>query len=391
MIIKKYSVLIALVLLSGYVLGMERSTRKYPLISTEVSGPCTLKQKYKKIEGGIVDLKKLPLPLTALCFNTLLDSGATKESLWTSIDAYQPLPELLKMVSSVKDANYKNEELVLTLFKLFFNQVCELSPENLNEHLLEAAFVGDEYGVKLLLAKGAQLTKETAKSLVYALRGGNIAITNLLLDSVRDDLSKNKTLMEIVEEQNLGSNKLLHQQEDCLKRAIELSNVHLIDFLLQNGISPFYDSEDEREGAPFVAVLLKMREDPDQAIEILKRFLPYETTDRATVLTSLLRAINWNDEEKLIDEVISAILGVGVDINGRDHTGTTPLHYAVDAGLLIIVRLLLAFGADLTIADFDRETPLMLAERLIETPDDPDLCPILKEIAEALKAHAAII
>jgi ankyrin repeat protein len=52
---------------------------------------------------------------------------------------------------------------------------------------------------------------------------------------------------------------------------------------------------------------------------------------------------------------------IGVALDGRDESGNTALHFAIDRGHADITGMLLDGGADLHAEDNDGNTPLMLA------------------------------
>ena len=60
-------------------------------------------------------------------------------------------------------------------------------------------------------------------------------------------------------------------------------------------------------------------------------------------------------------EIITAMLGAGVDVNTADPRGNTALHYAVRSNSVSIIRELIEAGADIEARNHDNLTPLMLA------------------------------
>lgn len=60
-------------------------------------------------------------------------------------------------------------------------------------------------------------------------------------------------------------------------------------------------------------------------------------------------------------EIITAMLGAGVDVNTTDPRGNTALHYAVRSNSVAIIRELIEAGADIEARNHDNFTPLMLA------------------------------
>jgi len=60
---------------------------------------------------------------------------------------------------------------------------------------------------------------------------------------------------------------------------------------------------------------------------------------------------------------VTALIIRGENVNGTDESGSTALHYAVAADNKEMVTLLLAFGADSTIANEDDLTAVDIAEQ----------------------------
>jgi len=76
----------------------------------------------------------------------------------------------------------------------------------------------------------------------------------------------------------------------------------------------------------------------------------------------------WSAAETLFDAIsdenmdkLQGCLASGADVNMRDDTGMSALHYAVDRGLLAMVHVLLDSGAALDAQDHDGQTALMYA------------------------------
>ena len=64
-----------------------------------------------------------------------------------------------------------------------------------------------------------------------------------------------------------------------------------------------------------------------------------------------------------VDEVKKLVTTDGHLINEQDSDWNTPLHYACFLGHREIVRILLLYGADKTIFDYENETPVQLAAK----------------------------
>jgi len=77
----------------------------------------------------------------------------------------------------------------------------------------------------------------------------------------------------------------------------------------------------------------------------------------------------WSNKEAIFDAVISGdndkileCIKAGVDINMKnDDNGLTPLHFAADRGLDLIVLYLIELGSNIEAFDNDNKTPLLYA------------------------------
>jgi ankyrin repeat protein len=68
---------------------------------------------------------------------------------------------------------------------------------------------------------------------------------------------------------------------------------------------------------------------------------------------------------------VERLLQQGVKVDGRDKSGKTPLHYAVQSKNVKVVRLLIQHGADVNATTFGNVTPLMLSVDMAF--GDPDI------------------
>lgn len=73
---------------------------------------------------------------------------------------------------------------------------------------------------------------------------------------------------------------------------------------------------------------------------------------------SLFAAVHEND----VDKAVQILNAPDCDVNMRNSTGMTPLHYAVDRGNVAMVQALLKFNADINAQDSDNQTPLVIAK-----------------------------
>ena len=70
-------------------------------------------------------------------------------------------------------------------------------------------------------------------------------------------------------------------------------------------------------------------------------------------------------------EAVKVLLAAGADPNTKASDGSTPVHQAVQAQQVPMIRTLVAAGAKLDTANKDKLTPLGLAEKLKNTPVPP--------------------
>lgn len=74
--------------------------------------------------------------------------------------------------------------------------------------------------------------------------------------------------------------------------------------------------------------------------------------------------LHWAVDNGQIDLIGYMIENDGVDVNGQDFLGRTPLHAAVTAGRKDMVELLISYKADVNSRDKQGKTPLKLAREL---------------------------
>lgn len=64
-------------------------------------------------------------------------------------------------------------------------------------------------------------------------------------------------------------------------------------------------------------------------------------------------------------QYVKNLINAGADLEVRDREGWTPLHWAAEQGLIVIVELLLAAGASKEAQTYDGWTPWYLATAMI--------------------------
>ncbi|XP_071636387.1 uncharacterized protein [Temnothorax longispinosus] len=104
---------------------------------------------------------------------------------------------------------------------------------------------------------------------------------------------------------------------------------------------------------PIVSDILKK-------IENINFVLKFKGDERSEILQYLQKDINIAASNGDI-QAVKRLLGDGVDANGKDIDGRTPLHYAVSSGQASVVNILLENGADVTRVTNKGNTPLHTA------------------------------
>ncbi len=91
---------------------------------------------------------------------------------------------------------------------------------------------------------------------------------------------------------------------------------------------------------------------------------------------------NFNAENNLkYKTIITKLLEKGVDVNAQDSCGYTALSTAARLGLLDIVKLLVEYGADITIPNIDLKSPIKIAQ------DYPEIVKFLELVQQNPKKY----
>jgi ankyrin repeat protein len=77
-----------------------------------------------------------------------------------------------------------------------------------------------------------------------------------------------------------------------------------------------------------------------------------------TVMEAIKQGEQWDSME-----VAKVLLEAGADVNARDASQNTPLHYAALHGHTTVAKLLLEAGGDINARNRKGKTPLALAQR----------------------------
>ncbi len=232
-----------------------------------------------------------------------------------------------------------------------------------------------------ILAQHLEATELPCHPLIYALAKNDIEqIKELLpsLNNIDDLLDKDKTLLEW---------------------AIYFENVIAVTYLLDQGATVYYRSDNRRfpsvTGYPTNMCSPALYSALEKGnIAIVKQLLDHVTTrdlklDWYHPLDNLIRYVEWKNRVELIEllllngaepnqhnyryllrvvrqnsiELASLLLKYGADVNSVDDLGNTALMYAVMAESKDMIKLLLENKADTTITNNEGLTPINYAVR----------------------------
>ncbi|KAL8791867.1 MAG: hypothetical protein Q9195_005529 [Heterodermia aff. obscurata] len=200
---------------------------------------------------------------------------------------------------------------------------------------------------KALAHAGAPYTMEPRLE-CFPLQGaaevGNLDIVEFLLDSKRHCFE-----IDINHESRLGRTALHEEAANC--------HESVIDVLLQQ---PGIDANPENYGG-FTPFLLAVSADANRRKKYasVKIFLGSKIVNHNRMLRDSANALHLAARSR--DATLKIIIRHINCIDAEDECGETPLHYAVESSSRPNVGILLANGADPTIADELGVTPLVLA------------------------------
>jgi uncharacterized protein len=88
--------------------------------------------------------------------------------------------------------------------------------------------------------------------------------------------------------------------------------------------------------------------------------------------------IHYAANDRDMDDELRKLIAQGQDVNAREDSNWTPLHFAANKSKLETIKILLAAGADVDAANNDGETPLLLAVGR-NRPQTPAVIKLLRE------------
>lgn len=186
-----------------------------------------------------------------------------------------------------------------------------------------------------------------------------------------NDENLNKKLLEAAKKDNLKRVKECLNQgawvncqtksnpETPLMIACSNGNFEIAKELLDRGASPYLCSAGWKA---IERALVKKRND------ILELLLDFDSNNRNFDYTGGLFHLTLREAEKKIDSYsehlsrVNRLIDLGANINARDDTGMTPLHWAIRRNNVTMTRILIDLGANLDTVEFKKcETPLITA------------------------------
>ncbi len=220
--------------------------------------------------------------------------------------------------------------------------------------LIDAAYAGKSDCLRLLLAAGADVNRAdnfSCTALSYAAAQGHAECVRLLLEVTGIDVNK----ADIDNETPLIK-ACLHSQEDCIKLLLDAPNLKIAPNFWEQIFLHVIGT------APESLCISRM----------LGQKIPFEQIPMNTLESFILLA------PKTEESGASTILSLpDINIRRTDAAGKTLLHYAAAAENELIIRLLLAAGADVNAPDKQGNTPI-------------DCCPRGGECHELLKQACGI-
>lgn len=216
--------------------------------------------------------------------------------------------------------------LLLLVTFLIFGCAPITTVENMNKQLILASEAGDTAGVQQLLQAGAQINArdERGRTAVMAATHGNqVATVALLIDAGAD----------IDQQDELLDNPFLYAGAEGLLEILKLTIAAGADTQLTNHYGGTALIPAAERG--HVAVVQELLTQTDVDVNHINRL----------GWTALLEAIILSDGGADHQQIVQLLIAYGADVNLADQADVTPLQHARQRGFAAIEQILLAAGA----------------------------------------------
>lgn len=277
------------------------------------------------------------------------NAAITEQLLKAGANPKVPVPEL--GTSLLAAAHIGDPEVIKALLNAGVN-VNEPEPTTGQTALMQAAAEGHEMAVKALLAAGADTKIRSAKdesALFYAVRKGNIAVVDALL-AAGADVNERASVSAAGGRRN-NAMKTEVPGDTMLVVAIVNAHFGLADFLLKKGADP------NLAGANWAPLHALARVRDYEEMQYPPPMLTPGDLDSLELGKHLL-AHGANPNAR---GAPAAVRRPGGDQNYKDLLGATPFFLAAKSGDVPYMKLLVSAGADVTLSEDDKTTPLMVA------------------------------
>ena len=250
----------------------------------------------------------------------------------------------------------------------------DISQQEKNNKLLEAAKEGDAQNVNKLMDEGAEINKQTKSCLLVSADGGHDQVVNFFLDqgvpvnwdqpgemtalmraSVSGHYSTTKLLLDKMAsmdlQDNFGSTALMHAAERNYPDIVSQLLLRGADQSLKNyGKNPRKLQE----------TALKVAE-KNNSNSVIKIFSVYKNDWRRFTQTRGKELFIAAQEGNA--RLVRGLLIAGSDLDYRDANNDQAIHTAADRGHNAVISVLLEYGANINSIGFRDYTPLLWATR----------------------------
>ncbi|NET90538.1 MAG: hypothetical protein F6K45_20995 [Kamptonema sp. SIO1D9] len=145
--------------------------------------------------------------------------------------------------------------------------------------------------------------------------------------------------------------------------ALMLGNIQLIKRYLDEGVDPNSKlTKGYAKGESWLNTVVRLEN--ISLIELLLNHGARVNEKTGTFRFSPLHIASIDNRGKVSQNICEILIAHGADINSKDKSGETPLHWAAKTGNQAIVELLINYGSDVNALNFSNQTPLFESARL---------------------------